>query len=80
MGGAGNGWSGEWELMKGTGLQKAAKPAWGEGIKSKNYEINLSNMSGSRNVVQETAVWLVDAAMAAEGVDTQQNGLWPKGD
>lgn len=37
-------------------------------------------MSGSRNVVQETAVWLVDAAMAAEGLDTQQNGLWPKGD
>lgn len=37
-------------------------------------------MSGSRNVVQETAVGLVDAAMAAEGLDTQQNSLWPKGD
>lgn len=34
-------------------------------------------MSGSGNVVQETAVWLVDAA---EGLETQQNGLWPKGD
>lgn len=61
--------------MKSSGLQKAAKPAQGEGIKSKNYEINLSNMSGSRNVVQETAVWLVDAAMAAEGLDTQWNRL-----
>lgn len=37
-------------------------------------------MSSSRNVVQETAVWLVDAAMAAECLDTQQNGLWSKGD
>lgn len=39
-----------------------------------------SGMSGSRNAVQETAVWLADAAKAAEGLDTPQNGLWLKGD
>lgn len=39
-----------------------------------------SDMSGSRNAVQETAAWLVDAAKAAEDLDTPQNGLWPKGD
>lgn len=37
-------------------------------------------MPGSRNVVQETGVWLVGATKAAEALDTPQNGLWPKGD
>lgn len=39
-----------------------------------------SDMSGSINVVQETAAWLVDAAKAAEILDTLQNGFWPKED
>lgn len=63
--------------MKDTGSQGAAEAAWGKGAKGKNMkypcDARSDEMSGSRNVVQETAAYLVDATEAAEGLDAPHN-------